>query len=134
MTIAYVAHVADEREHDEITKANMAQDDIHFLTDFRMGDYYDEQICGMDYQGVIISDQARISESSLLYLLSRVRNEGELFVQLGDYHKDLMERFYTNQWIGNNLAWSKYLSEEEMIELRNWDRKFCLILGITPTF
>lgn len=134
MSIAYVAHVWNEAEHNEITRANMAQSDIHFLTDFRMGGYYIEQICGMQYQGVVISDDARLTEDSLLYLLGRVRHRGERFFRLGDYHKALMKRHFEQKWEPGNITPSKYLSEDDITEIRKLDREFCKQLGISENF
>lgn len=134
MTIAYVAHVTSEKEHNEITRANMAQSDVHFLTDFRLGEYYRDQICGMQYQGVIISDDATLVEDNLLYLLGRVRHRGELVFRLGDYHKEVMQRYYDQRWETGNIVPSSYLSEDDIKEMKESDREFCKQIGIVDNF
>lgn len=134
MTIAYVAHVESIKEHDEIMNANMAQSDVHFLTDFNMGEYYKNEICGMQYQGLVISDDARLSKDNLSYLLGRVRHEGELFFRLGDYHKNLLEKHFTDKWKLDGADLSDSFSEDDIKMLKEYERRVCTDLGLTVNF
>lgn len=135
MTIAYVTHAPSAVAHHEIVRGyNRSQRDVYFMTDWGYGDEYNRQICGMQFDGFIIADDALISHDAFLYLMSRIRPRGKLVVaHMRPFYKELMVMTIEQRWFFNQSARNS-MDGEDLQKEWEMDVQSCKDLGIDAGF
>ncbi|QGZ16187.1 hypothetical protein Hena1_00110 [Erwinia phage Hena1] len=133
MKIAYVVHVETEGEHNRImNQRKRIPKNVYFLTDYNSHYHYIRTIPGMQYDAVVVANDARISFDGFEYLLTRLRpmDGRKSMLSLNSFHKNMLKKILERQAYGI----SQTFRPEFDIPMLDSMRKMCELAGIDWEF